>query len=126
MTDAQIVHQTFTEVQQEALAEINGALAVWIDSVRMMRTLDKDFAKELATCRSAAEAIESCSRWTEHRLDSLFALQCRMLEIWLTCASRTALDVSVPTINGRHRSDPQTDNPANHHSPLPAKPLTAA
>jgi hypothetical protein len=99
MINEQAVDRILTKCQQDAVTEISAALAVWVDAVRMMRTLDRDLARELAACRSPSEAVEICSRWTAHRLDSLFALQSRVLEIWLACASRAALDLVVSDAN---------------------------
>jgi hypothetical protein len=110
MINEQAVDRILTKCQQDAVTEISAALAVWMGAVRMMRTLDKDFARELAACRSSSEAVEICSRWTAHRLDSLFALQSRVLEIWLACASRAVLDLPMPDTNQRLHGVPEADD----------------
>ncbi|HUN86915.1 MAG TPA: hypothetical protein VMU48_21225 [Terracidiphilus sp.] len=88
--------------EQQATNGIDAALAVWMDAVRLMGSLDAEFANELAACHDPVGAVEVCNRWTTHRLDSLFALQCRVLEIWFDLTSRVMLDSAVAAFGRGH------------------------
>lgn len=65
------------------LQSIDGAMSGWLEQMAAMRRVESEFATRLAHCRTAQEAIAVCTEWMAKRVDSLVAVQHRLIDLWL-------------------------------------------
>ena len=66
---------------------IDEAARGWVEQMDRMRRAERDLGQRLMTCATPAEAVAVSGEWMAHRLDSLMALQHRLIEMWLDQAS---------------------------------------
>lgn len=62
---------------------IDGAMSGWLEQMAAMRRVESEFASRLVHCRTAPEAIAVCTEWLAKRVDSLVAVQHRLIDLWL-------------------------------------------
>jgi hypothetical protein len=75
-------------VRQLAATRVSHAISTWMDALQMMRRLDTAFTDRFLDCRTAEDAGSLCNEWVGHRLDSLFAMEFQLIEIWLEYATQ--------------------------------------
>jgi len=66
-----------------------------------MRAVEADLGTRLAACTTAREAIGLTGEWMARRLDSLLALQRRMIDMWLVLSEATLMH----STNGRREKN---------------------
>lgn len=71
----------------DAAQRIDEAARGWVEQMERMRKAERDLGQRLMTCATPAEAVAVSGEWMAHRLDSLMALQHRLIEMWLDQAS---------------------------------------
>lgn len=69
----------------------------WVEQMGRMRAVEVDLGTRLVACTTAREAIALTSEWMARRLDSLMALQRRLIDRWLMLSEATL----VHSANGR-------------------------
>lgn len=69
--------------ERSMLRSIETATAGWLDQMAAMRRVEAEFATELVRARTASEALSVCSGWLAKRVDSLVAVEHRLLDLWL-------------------------------------------
>ena len=69
---------------RDAVAQsIDEAVRGWVEQMERMRKGERDIGQRLIACTTPAEAVAVSGEWMAHRLDSLMALQHRLIEMWL-------------------------------------------
>jgi ribosome-binding protein aMBF1 (putative translation factor) len=71
--------------EKRILSAVNNTTAGWLEQMDAFRRMEEDFGVRLVGCRTAREAIGLSTEWLAKRLDSLIAVQHRLLELWLEC-----------------------------------------
>jgi len=66
---------------------IDEAARGWVEQMERMRKAERDLGQRLMTCATPAEAVAVSGEWMGHRIDSLMALQHRLIEMWLDQAN---------------------------------------
>lgn len=66
---------------------IDEATRGWVEQMERMRKAERDLGQRLMTCATPAEAVAVSGEWMAHRIDSLMALQHRLIEMWLDQAN---------------------------------------
>src|SRR5574337_135153 len=62
---------------------IDGTMSGWLEQMAAMRRVESEFASRLMQCRTAPEAVAVCTEWLGKRVDSLVAVQHRLIDLWL-------------------------------------------
>jgi predicted Zn-dependent protease len=79
------------------------AIEGWVEQMKRMQQVDRDLGQRLMACATPAEAVAVSSEWMARRIDSLMALQHRLIEMWLDHA-RSGLVRAIPT-GGKRKHD---------------------
>jgi hypothetical protein len=70
-------------VESEMAMRINEAARAWVEQMGRMRAVEADLGARLVACTSPREAVALTGDWMARRLDSLMALQRRLIDLWL-------------------------------------------
>ncbi len=81
---------------------IDEAARGWVEQMDRMRRAERDLGQRLMTCATPAEAVAVSGEWMAHRIDSMMALQHRLIEMWLDHAS---IGIAGNTVHGEREDD---------------------
>jgi hypothetical protein len=87
--------------ESEAARRINEAARAWVEQMGRMRAVEADLGVRLVACKTPREAVALTGEWMAWRLDSLMALQRRLIDMWLALSETTLL----LSANGRGEKD---------------------
>lgn len=78
---------------EDMAQRMNEAARGWVEQMERMRRVERNLGQRLMTCATPAEAVAVSGEWMARRLDSLMALQHRLIEMWL---DETRIGVANP------------------------------
>ena len=81
----------------EVAHRIDEAARGWVEQMERMRKAERDLGQRLMTCATPAEAVAVSGEWMAHRIDSLMALQHRLIDMWLDQANIGLVGKAGPT-----------------------------
>ncbi|MDA8248546.1 MAG: hypothetical protein M0Z28_05150 [Rhodospirillales bacterium] len=76
-----------TSPGDDVTQRIDEAVRGWVEQMERMRKGERDIGQRLMACATPAEAVAVSGEWMAHRIDSLMALQHRLIEMWLDQAT---------------------------------------
>jgi hypothetical protein len=80
---------------------IDEAVRGWVEQMERMRKRETDFGQRLIACATPAQAVAVSGEWMAHRIDSLMALQHRMIEMWLDQATSGLVEKTAHREDGK-------------------------
>jgi hypothetical protein len=91
--------------ESRILSAVNNTTASWLEQMQAMRRMEGELGIRLVRCRTAREVVGLSTEWLAKRLDSLIAVQHRLVELWLECEAAQSVVADECRNAGRKRRE---------------------